>query len=161
MRKSAYKIALNFVQYIKFQKNVCTKKKKRTFITSEKILDFYKHYKKNGHLFPRTLVSLGEALVKMLGTTKFRILLCIWWSRDPPFFNGIVFSLVRVQIGWELVRLITLIDLNKFFTNIISPKSLKKFSHTTFRWCVVRKCSSLVFYPVSKIIVSPPRVFWF
>ena len=51
----------------------------------------------------------------------------------------------RVQIDRELVRLITLIGLNKFSTHITSSKSLKKFSRTTFRWSVVRKCSFLVF----------------
>ena len=42
-------------------------------------------------------------------------------------------SHVGVQIGLELVRLIALIGLNKFWTNVTSPKSLKKFSRTTFR----------------------------
>ena len=42
-------------------------------------------------------------------------------------------SHVGVQIGLELVRLIALICLNKFWTNVTSPKSLKKFSRTTFR----------------------------
>ena len=42
-------------------------------------------------------------------------------------------SHVGIQIGRELVRLITLIGLNKFRTNITSPVSLKKFSRTTFR----------------------------
>ena len=54
-------------------------------------------------------------------------------------------SHVGVQIGLELVRLIALICLNKFWTNVASPKSLKKFSRTTFRWSVVRKWSFLVF----------------
>ena len=40
---------------------------------------------------------------------------------------------VGVQIGRELVRLITLISLNKFLIKIASPMSLKKFSRTTFR----------------------------
>ena len=43
MRKSAYKIALNFVQYIKFKKNVRTKKNghllSRTFITSDEVCE--------------------------------------------------------------------------------------------------------------------------
>ena len=42
-------------------------------------------------------------------------------------------SHVGVQIGLELVRLIALICLNKFWTNVTSPKSRKKFSRTTFR----------------------------
>ena len=42
-------------------------------------------------------------------------------------------SHVGVQIGLELVRLIALICLNKFWTNVTSPKSLKKVSRTTFR----------------------------
>ena len=42
-------------------------------------------------------------------------------------------SHVGVQIGLELVRLIALICLNKFWTNVTPPKSLKKFSRTTFR----------------------------
>ena len=42
-------------------------------------------------------------------------------------------SYVDVQIGLELVRLIVLIGLNKFWTNVASPKSLKKISRTTFR----------------------------
>ena len=36
-------------------------------------------------------------------------------------------SHVGVQIGLELVRLIALIGLNKFWTNVTSSKSLKKF----------------------------------
>ena len=36
-------------------------------------------------------------------------------------------SHVGVQIGLELVRLIALIGLNKFWTNVTSLKSLKKF----------------------------------
>ena len=38
-----------------------------------------------------------------------------------------------VQIGREMVRLITLIGLNKFLINITSPTSLEKFSRTAFR----------------------------
>ena len=51
-----------------------------------------------------------------------------YFIRLGEFFLG---GTVRVQIGRELVRLITLISLNKLSTNITSPKSLKKFSHTT------------------------------
>ena len=54
-------------------------------------------------------------------------------------------SQLGVQIGRELVRLITLIGLNKFVTNITSPTSLKKFSRTTFRWSIVKNRSFLVF----------------
>ena len=36
-------------------------------------------------------------------------------------------SLVRVQIGRELVGLITLIDLNKFSIQMILPKHVKRF----------------------------------
>ena len=36
-------------------------------------------------------------------------------------------SQVGVQIGLELVRLIALIGLNKFWTNVTSQKSLKNF----------------------------------
>ena len=43
------------------------------------------------------------------------------WS---GFFQWYHFSHVRLQISWELVRLITLIGLNKLW---ISPKSLKHF----------------------------------
>ena len=47
-------------------------------------------------------------------------------------FGGIfaiwsISSHVGVQIGLELVRLIALIGLKKFWTNVTSPKSLKKF----------------------------------
>ena len=35
-------------------------------------------------------------------------------------------SRVGVQIGLQLVRFIALIGLNKFWTNVTSPKSLKK-----------------------------------
>ena len=58
----------------------------------------------------------------------------------------------RSRVG-GLVRLITLIGLNKLLTNIKSPKSLKKFSHTTFRWSVVRKRSCLVFWKLSWTIL--------
>ena len=57
------------------------------------------------------------------------------WSISSP---------IRVQIAQELVRSITLIGLNKFLMHIISPKPLKKFSWTTFRWSVPRKCEFLV-----------------
>ena len=51
----------------------------------------------------------------------------------PIFAILSIYLRVGVQIGLELVRLIALIGLNKFWTNITSPKSLKKFSRTTFR----------------------------
>ena len=54
-------------------------------------------------------------------------------------------SRVRVQIDRELVRLITMIGLNELYPNIIPPKTLKKFSRTTFRWCVVKKWAFLTF----------------
>ena len=53
---------------------------------------------------------------------------------------------VRVQITQELVRLITLIGLNKLLIHIILPKSLKKFSRTAFRWTILRKCTIVVFW---------------
>ena len=72
-----------------------------------------------------------------------------WTSAYGDFFLGggnedffakwPISSNVRVQIGRELVRLITLIGLNKFLTNITSPTSLKKFSRTTFRWSIAKK----------------------
>ena len=46
------------------------------------------------------------------------------------FFQWCRFSPIRAQIGRELVRLITLINLNKFLINTISPKPLKTFSRT-------------------------------
>ena len=42
-------------------------------------------------------------------------------------------SHVGVQMGWEVVRLITLIGLNKFLDSMTSTMSLTKFSRTTFR----------------------------
>ena len=64
-------------------------------------------------------------------------------SREITFFNtdgdfsrggfGVIFAIwsisshVGVQIGLELVQLIALIDLNKFWTHVTSPKPLKKF----------------------------------
>ena len=63
----------------------------------------------------------------------------------PLFAIWSISSHVGVQIGLKLVRLIALIGLNKFWTNVTSPKSLQKFSLTTFRWSVVRKWSFLVF----------------
>ena len=42
-------------------------------------------------------------------------------------------SHVGVQIGRELVRLITVISLIKFLTKITSAMSLEKFSRKTFR----------------------------
>ena len=53
-------------------------------------------------------------------------------------------SHVGVQICRELVRLIKLIDSNKFLIHIISPRPLKKFSWATFRWSVLGKCRFLV-----------------
>ena len=61
------------------------------------------------------------------------------------FFQWCRFSPIHAEIGRELVRLITVINLNKFLPNTISPKSLKRYSHTTFRWSVATKCSFLVF----------------
>ena len=49
-----------------------------------------------------------------------------------PFFAiWSISSHVGVQIGLKLVRLIALIGLNKFWTNVTSPKSLQKF-HTGY-----------------------------
>ena len=62
-------------------------------------------------------------------------------------------SHVGVQIGRELVRLITLISLNKFLTNITSAMSLKKFSRTTFRWSVVKKTLIFGVYSLSWAIL--------
>ena len=62
-------------------------------------------------------------------------------------------SHVGVQIGLELVRLIALICLNKFWTNVTSPKSLKKVhvrhfddpsSENGHFWCF--KCFCKQFY---------------
>ena len=63
------------------------------------------------------------------------------WRASGDFFlggpNEGIFALwsisshVGVQICRELVRLITLIGLNKFLIHIISPKPLKKISRTT------------------------------
>ena len=64
---------------------------------------------------------------------------------SSTLFQWYPFSHARPRIGRELVRLITLICLNKFSTNIIFPKTLKKFSRTTFRWWAMRKRSFLVF----------------
>ena len=61
------------------------------------------------------------------------------------FFQWCRFSPIRAQIGQELVRLITMINLNNFLINTISPKPPKTFSRTKFRWFVVRICSFLVF----------------
>ena len=57
------------------------------------------------------------------------------WSISSP---------IRVQIAQELVRLITLIGLNRFLIHIISPRPLKKCSWTTFRWSILRKRTFLV-----------------
>ena len=55
-------------------------------------------------------------------------------------------SSIRVQIGWELVWLITLIGLNKYLIKFIFPKLLKKFygrlfdalsSNNTHLWCSI------------------------
>ena len=51
--------------------------------------------------------------------------------------------LVRVQIDRELVRLITLIGLNKFSIHITSSKSLKKFF--THDISMVRRQKMLIF----------------
>ena len=64
---------------------------------------------------------------------------------EPFFAIWPISSYVGVQIVRELVRLMRLIGLNKFWTNVTSPMSLKKFSRTTFWWSVVRKWSLLVF----------------
>ena len=57
------------------------------------------------------------------------------WSISSP---------IRVQIAQKLVRLLTLIRLSQFLMHIVSPKSLKKFSWTTFQWSVLRRCMFLV-----------------
>ena len=54
-----------------------------------------------------------------------------------------IYSPIRYQIAQQFVRLITLIELNKFLIHTISPRSLQKFSWTRFRWCVLRKCEFL------------------
>ena len=46
----------------------------------------------------------------------------------PTFFQWYRFSLLRVQFGRELVRLITRISLDKFLNNMMYRKSLKNFS---------------------------------
>ena len=62
------------------------------------------------------------------------------------FFQWYRFSHVHVQIGWELVWLITLIGLNKYLIKFIFPKLLKKFygrlfdtlsSNNTHLWCSI------------------------
>ena len=46
---------------------------------------------------------------------NLRFLGRFWSIRDPPFFQCYIFSHIRVQIGREFLRLITLFCLNKFF----------------------------------------------
>ena len=89
---------------------------------------------------------------------KAKVFYMVKWAKRNAFFGNFflvggfadhlekwsISSPIRVQIAQELVRLITLIGLNKFLMHIISPKSLKKFSWTTFRWSVLRKCEFLV-----------------
>ena len=60
------------------------------------------------------------------------------------FASWSISSLIRIQLAQDLVRSITLIDLNKFLIHIISPNPLKKFSWTTFRWSIFRKRTFLV-----------------
>ena len=81
-----------------------------------------------------------DVCFKMTKNTFFNVAVERTW--EFSFLEGVfgalfaiwsISSHVGVQIGLELVRLIALIGLNKFWTNVTSPKSLKKFSRTTFR----------------------------
>jgi len=77
---------------------------------------------------------MGMMMTKLV-TLQFLIILDAQPQTYGDFFlgsvNEVIFALwsisshVGVQIGRELVRLITLISLNKFLTNITSPMSLK------------------------------------
>ena len=59
-----------------------------------------------------------------------------WFSRTfRRILCGMIYLYVDVEIDRELVRLITLIGLSNLSTNITSPKTVKKFSRTTFWWC--------------------------
>ena len=100
--------------------------------------------------FPRLLTTSGNYL-RLPGPIISRF--CRGLSNREFFLGGgvagrfekwSIASLIRVQIAQELVRLITLIGLNKFLIHIISPRPLKIFSWTTFRWSVLRKCEFLV-----------------
>ena len=64
----------------------------------------------------------------------------------PIFFQWYRSSSIRVQIGREFVRLITLVCLNKFLIKLIFLKRLKKFygrlfdalsSENTHFWCFI------------------------
>ena len=108
----------------------------------------------NSLKFPLVKVIVSKIAYKSLITTKNSHFLRTDHRNvvHEIFFRGggghlekcSISSPIRVQIAQELVRLITLIGLNKFLMHIISPKSLKKFSWTTFRWSVLRKCEFLV-----------------
>ena len=70
------------------------------------------------------------------------------WSN---FFQWYRFSPVRVQISRELIRLITLIGLNKFLTNMISPKTLKNNFTDDFSMMDHKK---MLIFGVSKDFIS-------
>ena len=69
--------------------------------------------------------------IRVINRTHSRL---IWTHGDflgrgfqPLFAIWSISSHVGIQIGLELVRLIALIGLNIFWTNVTPPKSLKKF----------------------------------
>ena len=55
---------------------------------------------------------------------------------------------IRIQITWESVRLITVIGLKMFLTEVASRKSLRTNSRTRFRWSVLKKAVKWSFFPV-------------
>ena len=63
-------------------------------------------------------------------------------------------SHIRVQITRESVRLIALIGLNMFRTNIIYWKSLENFSGTRFRLSVLRNWPKIAFFGVFKAFIG-------
>ena len=63
-------------------------------------------------------------------------------------------SHIRVQITRESVRLIALIGLNMFRTNIIYWKSLEIFSGTRFRLSVLRNWPKMAFFGVFKAFIG-------
>ena len=63
-------------------------------------------------------------------------------------------SHVGVQIGLKLVRLIALIGLNMFRTNMIYWKSLENFSGTKFRLSVLRNWPKIAFFGVFKAFID-------
>ena len=136
-----YVFACNFLKTSPMELKTCAKKSCNRSGSSPKILSKSVVFSKIYDIF-RLVHFFSTSRYLLTLRTKSSIHMGVFFLGGGfagRFEKWSISSLIRVQIAQELVRLITLIGLNKFLIHIISPRPLKKFSWTTFRWSVLRK----------------------